>query len=233
MASTTLVGPRPARLTQTRRIRIRVIAIRLVGIVAALALSLGLGLVAAGPAQAAGPKTVWDKVAQCESSGNWKIRTGNGYYGGLQFSSSTWRQFGGRTYARQANRASKAEQIAVARRVLAGQGPRAWPVCSVRAGLTKKNGKADRSATPRTNPGISAAATKSASKAVAKKKAVKKSVARPTAGAKTVKVRRGDTLGKIATRHHVKGGWKAVWKLNKKRLKNPHLIYAGQSLKIS
>ena len=68
-----------------------------------------------------GPR-VWDKVAQCESGGNWKINTGNGYYGGLQFLGSTWRAYGGRKYASQAHQATKSEQIAIARRVLADVG---------------------------------------------------------------------------------------------------------------
>lgn len=88
------------------------------------------------PAQAASLST-WDKVAACESSGNWKINTGNGYYGGLQFSASTWAAYGGRQFASRADLASKAAQITVAERVLTGQGPGAWPVCGARAGLTR------------------------------------------------------------------------------------------------
>lgn len=87
-------------------------------------------------------ETVWDRVADCESSGNWSINTGNGYYGGLQFSYSTWLGFGGGQYASYAHLASKAEQIATAQEVLKVQGPGAWPVCSVRAGLTVENGLA-------------------------------------------------------------------------------------------
>ncbi|MEU6184416.1 transglycosylase family protein [Nocardia sp. NPDC047038] len=68
----------------------------------------------------------WDGVAQCESGGNWGINTGNGYYGGLQFSQSTWAANGGKG---SAHTASKAEQIRVAENVLATQGPGAWPVC--------------------------------------------------------------------------------------------------------
>jgi hypothetical protein len=71
----------------------------------------------------------WDAVAQCESGGNWSINTGNGYYGGLQFSSSTWLAFGGGVYAPRADRAAKAQQIAVAEKVLAKQGKGAWPIC--------------------------------------------------------------------------------------------------------
>ncbi|ONM48118.1 transglycosylase [Nocardia donostiensis] len=69
----------------------------------------------------------WDAVAQCESSGNWSTNTGNGFYGGLQFTQSTWEAYGGTGYA---HNASREEQIRVAENVLAAQGPGAWPVCS-------------------------------------------------------------------------------------------------------
>jgi hypothetical protein len=71
----------------------------------------------------------WDAVALCESGGNWSIDTGNGYYGGLQFSPSTWLSFGGGAYAPRADLATEAEQIAVAEKVLAVQGAGAWPTC--------------------------------------------------------------------------------------------------------
>src|SRR3712207_5589189 len=193
---------------------------RALGILAGLALTLGIALAGTAPASAA--TTVWDKVAKCESGNRWSINTGNGYYGGLQFSSSTWKAFGGRKYGSQANKASKAEQIAIARRVLAGQGPGAWPTCGRRAGLTKANGKADRNAVPSTNPGASKA--KSTKPVVTKKPVVK--TANATA-IKRVKVIRGDTLAKIAKRNHVEGGWRGLWNLNKKTLKNPNRIHVG------
>ena len=93
--------------------------------------------------------TVWGRVAACESSRRWHINTGNGYYGGLQFSRHTWIGFHGRKYARRADRASRAEQIEVARRVLAVQGRGAWPVCGPRAGLTRRSGGATRQPLPR------------------------------------------------------------------------------------
>lgn len=73
----------------------------------------------------------WDTVAQCESGGNWSINTGNGYYGGLQFSASTWAAFGGSAFASTADQASKSQQIQIAEKVLAGQGKGAWPSCGV------------------------------------------------------------------------------------------------------
>ena len=91
-----------------------------VGVVAGAA-ALGL----AGSASAA-PDSTWDSVAQCESTGNWAINTGNGYYGGLQFTESTWNAYGGQQYASRADLASREEQIAVAEQTLAGQGWGAW-----------------------------------------------------------------------------------------------------------
>ncbi len=68
-------------------------------------------------------------IAACESGGNWSASTGNGFYGGLQFTEQTWLGYGGGRYAPSANLATPAQQIAVARQVLAGQGIGAWPVC--------------------------------------------------------------------------------------------------------
>ncbi|MGQ0717471.1 MAG: transglycosylase family protein [Pseudonocardiales bacterium] len=80
--------------------------------------------------------TVWDRLAQCESGGNWAINTGNGYYGGLQFDQSTWRSNGGSRYAPYAHQASREEQIAVAQKVRNARGGYgAWPACSARLGL--------------------------------------------------------------------------------------------------
>jgi resuscitation-promoting factor RpfA len=88
----------------------------------------GGGIALAGHAAAA-PDSEWDRVASCESGGNWAINTGNGYHGGLQFSQGTWASHGGGEYATSANQATRDQQIAVAERVLATQGKGAWPVC--------------------------------------------------------------------------------------------------------
>jgi hypothetical protein len=71
----------------------------------------------------------WNAIAACESGGNWGTNTGNGFSGGLQFSQGTWDAYGGGQYASSAAGASQSQQIAVAQRVLAGQGIGAWPVC--------------------------------------------------------------------------------------------------------
>ncbi len=83
----------------------------------------------AGPVPGSSGGVNWSAVAACESGGNWSASTGNGFYGGLQFTEQTWLAYGGGQYASSANLASPAQQIAVAERVLAGQGIGAWPVC--------------------------------------------------------------------------------------------------------
>lgn len=98
------------------------------------------------PAASAAPDSDWDRLAQCESGGNWHLNTGNGYYGGLQFASATWNGFGGNEFAPFAHQASREQQIVVAERVLASQGWGAWPACSQKLGLNS-------SATQRTAPG--------------------------------------------------------------------------------
>jgi hypothetical protein len=90
-------------------------------------------VLATAPADAAGRP--WDRLANCESGGRWHVATGNGYYGGLQFSAGTWRAFGGQRYAAFAHRASRTEQIRIAERVLNAQGWGAWPSCSRQIGL--------------------------------------------------------------------------------------------------
>ena len=87
---------------------------------------------APAPAATSAPSGVWNELAQCESGGNWSINTGNGYYGGLQFTLSSWHSVGGSGYP---NQASESEQIARAQMLEARQGWGAWPVCSARIGL--------------------------------------------------------------------------------------------------
>jgi hypothetical protein len=109
-------------------------------VVAGLVLA-GSPLALAGTANATGKAPtasddVWDRIAQCESGGKWNTSTGNGYSGGLQFSPSTWRAYGGKG---SAHSASRGQQIAVAEKVLAAQGWGAWPSCSKKAGASGKS----------------------------------------------------------------------------------------------
>jgi hypothetical protein len=69
---------------------------------------------------------MWDRIAWCESRGNWHINTGNGYYGGLQFNMQTWRDVAGQDYAPRADLASREEQITVANRLYAIRGLQPW-----------------------------------------------------------------------------------------------------------
>ena len=104
------------------------------------------------PTASAAPDSDWDRLAQCESGGNWSINTGNGYHGGLQFSPSTWAGYGGKQYAPYAYQATREQQIAVAERVLAGQGWGAWPSCSAKLGLNSKPTQRNVSAKPKAKP---------------------------------------------------------------------------------
>lgn len=105
--------------------------------------TLGTGaLITASQTASAASVSTWDRVAECESSGNYAINTGNGFFGGLQFTQSTWKAYGGLAFGARADLATKDEQIKVAERVLTTgfnghdpQGPGAWPVCGPRAGL--------------------------------------------------------------------------------------------------
>jgi uncharacterized protein YabE (DUF348 family) len=82
-----------------------------------------------------GDTSVWDRIAKCESGGNWAINTGNGYYGGLQFDKQTWDAYGGDQYASLPSQASREQQIAIAEKVRAARGGSysAWPVCGQKA----------------------------------------------------------------------------------------------------
>jgi nucleoid-associated protein YgaU len=166
----------------------------------AVALTLGAATVAtalgAAPASASEPSyyAVWDRVANCESSGNWHINTGNGYYGGLQFDYGTWLRHGGGKYAPRADLATKAEQIEVARRTLASQGPGAWG-CAWAGPLTRSSGGATTAPLP------SIAGASAAAHVVALKRYI---------------VQRGDTIHTIARKFHT-SPWR-LYKLNRKRM---------------
>lgn len=180
------------------------------------AVAIGSPIALVGTANAA-PDSVWDRIAACESGGNWNTSTGNGYYGGLQFSASTWRAYGG---GGSASGASREQQIAVAERVVAAQGWGAWPVCSRRAGAMS-----DKAGTTRTAPApVKAASVRAAPRATAPV------VARKSAGYTVVA---GDTLSRIAGTQRVAGGWKAVWDRNTDVLSNPNVLRVGLQLDLA
>ncbi|MEV5145942.1 transglycosylase family protein [Streptomyces sp. NPDC052727] len=213
-------------------------AVRAVALAGVTGAAVAAPLMAAGNASAA-TASQWDAVAQCESGGNWSINTGNGYYGGLQFSASTWAAYGGTQYAATADKAGKAQQIAVAEKVLAAQGKGAWPVCGTGLSSTPYNGSAPStsttsgsSTTTRSTDGQ--AASRSAERPAASR-SQGKTVTTPT-GKKVKKgdgeyeVVTGDTLSSIAEKHHVQGGWQKLFELNKDIVEDANLIYPGQQL---
>lgn len=187
--------------------------------VAGLVGTVGL-LGPAAPAQAVPSDVNWDAIARCESGGNWRINTGNGYYGGLQFSRGTWRAYGGSRYARTANRATRAEQIRVAERVLRRQGIGAWPHCGRRANVHVSR-RAVRHAPARTVRQVTGRSEARGHGSVASRST-----------ARTYVVRRGDTLARIADRHNVAGGWRALYRANDHILRSPHRVFTGQRIRL-
>ncbi|MFK4105888.1 transglycosylase family protein [Streptomyces sp. NPDC019531] len=192
---------------------------------AGAALLAPLGLLAAAGNSAAADSGVWDRIAQCESGGNWHINTGNGYYGGLQFSAGTWRAYGGTAYASTADQATKSQQISVATKVQRAQGWGAWPTCSARAGAygsapTASSGSAGTSSE-----------TKAAPAKPMKAPARTESHTDRNASRGDYTVRSGDTLSRIAARHGTT--WQQVYAANKAVIgADPNMIVPGQRLEI-
>ena len=189
---------------------------------------IALPLITAASAGAA-TTDVWEKVAACESTGNWHINTGNGYYGGLQFTGSTWAAYGGTAYAPRADLATRDQQIAVAEKVLDGQGPGAWPTCSVRAGLTRGGDAPDIA--PQSQGTKPAAAPKKAAP-----REQPKAAASPTTvpgQRESYTVARGDSLSGIASTEQVRGGWQRLYAANRQVVgDDPDLILPGQRLSL-
>jgi len=189
-----------------------------------------------GPASAAQASSVnWDAIAKCESGGNWGINTGNGFYGGLQFTRGTWRAYGGGKYASTANLASRSQQIAVAEKVLRGQGIGAWPVCGKRAGSsahpagTNTGGSHASKATHRSHS-TSSGSYQGRHRTASTKHSTHKVTPTARATGKAYVVRSGDTLSGIAGKHHVKGGWHTLYQHNRATIDNPNLIFPGQRI---
>ncbi|MET9629139.1 transglycosylase family protein [Lentzea sp. NPDC006480] len=189
------------------------------GIIAAAPLGL-----AVGTANAQGMD--WDALAQCEASGNWGANTGNGYYGGLQFTQGTWNANGGS--GNPAN-ASRAEQIRVAENVLRTQGAKAWPVCSQRVGAyAGKTAPAPQQAQPQ-RKAAPQQRTAAAPVQQAPVVALPGSKSNPNGN---YEIKAGDTLSKIADENKVAGGWQAIVEKNKDFLTNPDLIFPGAKIQL-
>ena len=190
-----------------------------------------------GAAQAATDEQ-WDNVAHCESGGNWHINTGNGYYGGLQFTEGTWMNYGGGVYASRADLATRDEQIAIANKVLAAQGWGAWPICSHYAGPAGTDSWAARPV-----PTSSASSTQGSSArhqstqgdiipAGLTRGSEQFRMLRPSTGAHSVyTVKAGDSLIGIADKHNV--SWRKIYRMNRTLIgNNPSMIRPGMHLHI-
>ncbi|MFJ4618538.1 transglycosylase family protein [Streptomyces sp. NPDC088812] len=215
---------------------------RTTAVLTGAALLAPLGLLAATGNAAAADSGVWDRIAQCESGGDWHINTGNGYYGGLQFSASTWRAYGGTAYAPTADRATREQQISVATGVQRAQGWGAWPTCSARAGASggapdaPSSGSASSgsasSGSGSTGSGSSAGGSAETS-AKASATASGRSADRVSRGGSggDYTVRAGDTLSTVAARHGTT--WQRIYAANRAAIGgNPDLIMPGLRLSL-
>lgn len=169
--------------------------------------------------------TNWDAIAQCESGGNWGINTGNGFYGGLQFTLGTWKSNGG---SGMPQNASREEQIRVAENVLNSQGIGAWPVCGANGGSTKSYNKPSKPVQKPVAPPVQHKASKPP--VTPSKPSTTAVVPARMAGDSTWTVKSGDTLSGIAA---TVGGitWQELYQENISVIgNNPDLIYPGEKL---
>ncbi|WP_300342935.1 transglycosylase family protein [Nesterenkonia sp.] len=223
------------------------------GSMAAATLAGGAMLAQAPAASATG---VWDRLAECESGGNWSINTGNGFYGGLQFTPQSWQAVGGSGLPHEA---SREEQINRAQKLQAIQGWGAWPACSAKLGLygedpgtsspepVQQQEQAEPAPqpqqqeqaepapqpqqqtqpAPQAQPEVQEAPQQSYS-------AAGEFTAEPNAdvevGEETYTVAAGDSLSSIAAELDI--DWKDLWGANMDLIEDPNLIYVGDELKL-
>ena len=200
----------------TRAFTRRAAQVVLVGAMAAAPLALSTGLASAD--------TDWDALAQCESSGDWNTNTGNGFGGGLQFTDSTWKAFGG---SGSPEDASRSEQIQVAERVKAEQGMSAWPTCSKKTGNTDSSANSGSSDSDSLRPSSSDSDSSEAEGIAATPQAKATQPATAPAGA-AYTVASGDTLSSVASAHGV--SWQSIAQNN--AIADPDAISPGQQLKL-
>ena len=212
-------------------------------------------MITASASPSAAATSAWDKLASCESGGNWGINTGNGYYGGLQFADGTWDGAGGEKYASRADLATRAEQIVVASRVLDDRGWSPWPACSSRMGLggeerrealataaelkarmngdtggEQQNGDATKSGDGQ-KADQPAAEKRAEDNRVQTERASRGKHRKAATAGDVYVVRRGDTLSAIARAKDLPGGWQNLYRMNKATIgSNPGLIHPGQRL---
>jgi LysM repeat protein len=209
------------------------------GVTLAAVSAAGLAL-SATAANAATPMatsaSTWDALAQCESGGNWATNTGNGFSGGLQFTPQTWAAYGG---TGSPESASRAQQIAVAEKVQAGQGWGAWPACAAKLGLSGGATAAAPQIQPQSAPvqaaPVQAAPVQTAPVAqtpVAEAPTQARHAATVPLSGETYTVQDGDTLSKIADKLGVQGGWQHLADANADTITDPDLVFVGQVLQL-
>ena len=219
--------------------------------VAALAIG-GAAAAAAAPAANAAPASTWDALAQCESGGNWATNTGNGFYGGLQFTQQSWNGVG---MSGSPMNASREQQIEAAERLLAQQGWGAWPACSSKLGLSGNAtpsytdpGAAQQEVAPQAQaqqsysepvqeaaPAAPAPTTQAPAQeapAAPVQEAAPAAQAPAATAAGTYTVQSGATLSGIAAQLGVAGGYQAIAAANTDVVYNVDLIFPGQVLNI-
>lgn len=194
----------------------------------------------------------WDSLAQCESGGNWNINTGNGFYGGIQFTQQSWNGVG---MSGSPMNASREQQIEAAERLLAQQGWGAWPACSSKLGLSGNAtpsytdpGAAQQEVAPQAQaqqsysepvqeaaPAAPAPTTQAPAQeapAAPVQEAAPAAQAPAATAAGTYTVQSGDTLSGIAAQLGVAGGYQAIAAANTDVVYNVDLIFPGQVLNI-
>ncbi|WP_285249156.1 transglycosylase family protein [Pseudarthrobacter sp. efr-133-R2A-89] len=191
------------------------------GITLAAVSAAGLAL-SATAANAATPASTWDALAQCESGGNWSTNTGNGFSGGLQFTSSTWAAYGGTGSPADA---SREQQIAVAERVQASQGWGAWPSCASQLGLSGGGGAPVQSAP------VQSAPVKQATQSAPVQQAPRHATSVPLSG-ETYTLQAGDTLSIVAQKLGIQGGWQHLADANLDTISDPNLVFEGQVIQL-
>jgi len=224
-------APRRRRPTPSRHRRPRHTA-RRIGLATAPILAVVPVVTGASLARAA-TMTTWDRLAGCESGGRWHIDTGNGFYGGLQFTDATWDDYRNGQFAARADLATKAEQVTVAERLLAARGWAPWPACRDKLGLDAADAKGSPFAADQHFVNAGTATTSTSAAGTAGLAAPHRQVGRHRrpAGLQVYQVRRGDTLSAIARRRHVPGGWRAIYRINRHTIgANPNLIHPGERL---
>jgi nucleoid-associated protein YgaU len=195
------------------------------GVTLAAVSAAGLAL-SATAANAATPTSTWDSLAQCESGGNWSTNTGNGFSGGLQFTSGTWAAYGGTGSPADA---SREQQIAVAERVQASQGWGAWPSCASQLGLSGGGGAPVQSAPVQSAPAKQATQVQSAP--VQQAPAPRHATSVPLSG-ETYTLQAGDTLSIVAQKLGIQGGWQHLADANLDTVSDPNLVFEGQVIQL-